>query len=103
MNQESLDRLRQLIDSSPRCQCGGDCELLQSLAAKVLDIQVHELGFEIQCPACHEPLAFHPPNPLTLYECRPCRKWFRYEPGGGLIEIEPNQPQLRRSLLSDYQ
>jgi hypothetical protein len=103
MNQEALDRLRVLLDSSSRCQCGGNCELLQDLAAKVLDIQVHEVGFEIQCPVCNELLAFHSPNRLSLYTCERCQKRFRYEPGGAIIEIELNPQRPGGSLISDYQ
>jgi hypothetical protein len=80
-----LDRLRDLIESSSRCKCGGDCELLKSLAEKILDIQFHEVGFKLNCPQCQESLFFHPTN--SLYQCRSCKNWFRTNGDGGLIEL----------------
>lgn len=91
MQQEALDRLRLLIDSSPRCKCGGNCELLQSLAAEILEIQTREIGFEAQCPSCNGPLLFNQASSLGLYECRRCLKWFRYDPGTGAVEIRTKQ------------
>ncbi|MGA2461389.1 MAG: hypothetical protein ABSF82_08215 [Candidatus Bathyarchaeia archaeon] len=86
MQQEALDRLRELIDSSPRCRCGGNCELLQSLAEQVLDIQENELGFQAQCPTCNQPLQFNPESIHGRYSCKQCKKSYRYHPSTGPIE-----------------
>jgi hypothetical protein len=70
MKQEALDRLRELIDSSPRCKCGGNCELLQNLAEQVLDIQENEVGFQAQCPTCNQPLLFNRESIHDRYSCK---------------------------------
>ena len=45
-----LDRLRELIESSRRCKCGGDCELLKSLAEQILDTQLDKVDTERTIP-----------------------------------------------------
>jgi ribosomal protein S27E len=93
MDQEILDRLRELIESSRRCKCGGNCELLKSLAEKILDIQFHEVGFKLECPHClKEPLFFHHTN--TYYQCRKCSRWYRANQDGALIELNLKEPEL---------
>ena len=93
MDQEILDRLCELIESSPRCKCGGDCELLKSLAEKILDIQVHEVGFKLECPRCPEELLFfHHTN--AYYQCRKCDRWYRANPDGTLVELHLTEPEL---------
>jgi uncharacterized protein YbaR (Trm112 family) len=99
MEQKALDRLQLLIDSSPRCKCGGDCELLKSLAAELMEIQVREIGFQVPCPYCNEPLSFDRTNALPLYQCKRCDKWFRYDPGTVPVEIETKR---NRELLTDW-
>ncbi len=88
MNQEELDRLRTLIEEAPRCKCGGNCELLEHLAAQVLEIQVHGVGFRLNCPNCEKELFFDHTN--SWYTCRDCNKWFRSDVSGALIEIRSN-------------
>jgi len=92
-------RLLLLIESAPRCQCGGNCELLQSLAAQLLDIQSQEVGYEAQCPYCSEQLFFDQTSPLQLYNCRKCNKWFRLDPGTSPVEIKTKPSP---ELLTDY-
>ena len=92
-------RLLLLIESAPHCQCGGNCELLQSLAAQLLDIQSQEIGYEAQCPYCSEQLFFDQTSPLQLYNCRKCNKWFQLDPGTSPVEIK-TKPS--RELLTDY-
>jgi transposase-like protein len=99
MEQEALDRLQLLIDSSHRCKCGGDCELLKTLAAELMEIQVREIGFQVQCPSCNESLSFDPTGALPLYKCKRCDKWFRYDPGTVPVEIETKR---NRELLTDW-
>lgn len=100
MNQEALDRFKDLIDSSPRCKCGGNCELLEDLAAKLLDIQVDEIGFELPCPSCNKPLLFDSTSPLGLYRCEQCDKWFSYNIGTNPVEIKTKPTS---ESLTDYQ
>jgi hypothetical protein len=99
IEQEALDRLRLLIDSSPRCKCGGSCELLTALAGELMEIQVHEIGFETLCPDCNEPLFFDQASALALYKCKKCDKWFRYDPGTIRIEIGTKRSG---ELLTDW-
>jgi len=87
MNQELLDQLRDLVDKSPRCPCGGDCATVKFLAEKIMEMQVREVGFSLVCLRCGSPLFFDHTN--QFYNCRKCEGWFRYEVGGELLEIDP--------------
>lgn len=55
-------------------------------------IQIEEVGFEANCPHCNNPLTFHP-SPSAYYECPECKKWFRVEPTGAVIELNPYPDQ----------